>query len=354
MVSNEIKQMLKRENEKTKIPVTPSMRRKIGADKFFIPLINEASEFAKYNYSIAQLKEIAKHYKLPVSGTKTQLTTMIYNFLFLSEKTVKIQSIVRGFFTRKILEMRGPALINRDLCTNQTDFLSLSDIKEIPCSQFYSFKCPKGFIYGFDMVSLAQLFVSSAKNKRIIASIMNPYNRETISPMVYKSLKDICRLSKLFGINMNVSLVPEKNEVIEEEFNFEQRILGICQTLDEFGNYTNTDWFMNLTRSNMVQFLRELHDIWCYRAQLSLETRREICPPHGNPFAILRQHTNMLTTMSNDELKRAFIIVIEKIITSSNDISNRSLGGMYILTALTITNPSAAAAMPWLYESVMN
>ena len=30
--------------------------------------------------------------------------------------------------------------------------------------------------------------------------------------------------------------------------------------------------------------MRELADLWHYRANLSQEVKREICPPHGNPF----------------------------------------------------------------------
>ncbi len=79
---------------------------------------------------MAQLKQIAKHYKLPVTGTKAQLTLLIYNFLRLSEKSVVIQRYVRGYFTRKILAMRGPALKpkQRKLCNNETDFFTLTNI----------------------------------------------------------------------------------------------------------------------------------------------------------------------------------------------------------------------------------
>jgi hypothetical protein len=58
--------------------------------------------------------------------------------------------------------------------------------------------------------------------------------------------------------------------------------------------------------------------------------------------------------MNETEIKKALVKIIEIMITSANDDSNRGLGGFYILTALTIISPSAAQAMPWLYESVMN
>lgn len=354
MISTEIKQMLKR--EVGKFPTTPTMRRKIGDDKFFIPLLNEKNEFAKYNYNVAQLKKIAKHYKLPVSGTKAQLTNVIFNFLQLSEKCVVIQRHVRGHFARKMLALRGPALKlkNRSLCTNESDFFTLTPINEIPWSQFYSFKCPKGFIYGFDIISLYKMFLATSKNNRRISDIINPYNRDIISTDVYKLLKKLEKNSALFGMTTNVVLAPEQNEIIEPPFEYEERILNICQILDGFGNYTNTQWFTSLSRHNIIQYIRELHDIWSYRAQLSFEIKREICPPHGNPFTHLRHTNNMLTSLNETDIKKAYIKIIETMITSANDDSNRGLGGMYVLTALTIISPSAAQAMPWLYESVMN
>lgn len=354
MISTEIKQMLKR--EVGKFPTTPTMRRKISEDKFFIPLLNEKNEFAKYNYNVTQLKKIAKHYKLPVTGTKSQLTNLIFNFLQLSEKCVVIQRHVRGYFVRKVLALRGPALKlkNRSLCNNESDFFTLTPINEIPWSQFYSFKCPKGFIYGFDITSLYQMFLETSKNNRRVSNIINPYNRDIISTDVYKLFKKLKKNSMLFGMTTNIRLAPEQNEIIAPPFDYEQKILNICQILDGFGNYTNTEWFTNLSRHNIIQYIRELHDIWTYRAQLSHEIKREICPPHGNPFVHLRHNNNMLTTMNETEIKKAFVKIIENMIIMANDDSNRGLGGMYVLTALTIISPSAAQAMPWLFESVMN
>ena len=301
------------------------------------------------------MKQIARHYKLPVSGTKTQLTNMIFNYLSLSEKCVVIQRYLRGYFTRKVNSMRGPALKSkkRIICNNESDFFTLTPISEIPYSQFYSFKCSKGFIYGFDITSLYQMFQNTAKGKKKVLPIMNPYNRDVIPLPVYTTLKRIQKLSTLFGMNIDVTL-SIKNEIIEPEFNYDQEIISICQTLDGYGNYTNTEWFTNLSTHNIIQFIRELHDIWSYRAQLSHEIKLRICPPHGNPFIHLRHINNILTSMSETDIKKAYTKVIKIMINSANDDANKSLGGMYVLTALTIVSPSAASAMPWLYESVMN
>jgi hypothetical protein len=351
MVSSEIKQLLKREVKQ--YPVSPSLRRKISSTKFFIPLITEIDKFAKYNYNLTQLKQIARHYKLPVSGTKAQLTLIIYNYLRLSHNAIIIQSRVKGYFTRKALKMHGPALKDRSLCINDSDFLSFTDINDIPWCNFFSFKCNKGFVYGFDIGSLAQLFKNNIKNRKI-NPIRNPYNRDIIDTDIYANLQTIRKISKLFGMATEVSLMPEQNEIIEEIFDYNQQVVSICQILDGFGNYTNTEWFINMTRTNMINFIRELHDIWGYRAQLSHQIKCSICPPHGNPFIHLRNHNNNnLMSMDEPSIKKAYIKTILNMITSAHDDANKSIGGMYVLTALTIVSPGAAAAMPWLYESVM-
>lgn len=354
MVASEIKKYLNRD---VKFVNSPKSRRKLTDDNFFIPSIGEAETFAKYNYNVAQLKVIARHYKLPVSGNKNHLYTVIYNFLELSSKVITIQKWVRGYFARKVVALRGPGLKERSVCNNQCDFLTLTEINEIPFDQFFSFKCEKGFIYGFDIVSLYQMFTNTIKSsQRRPTSINNPYTRDSIGVDVFYTMKKIKKLSSLFGMNTQVLTKTSElePEIQEEEFNYEQRIMGICQSLDSFGNYTDVTWFTELSRSRMVAFVRELYDIWNYRAQLSFEMKREICPPNGNPFSIVSNNAQGFSIFSEDELRKIFVKIIEKIISSANDASNRSLGGMYVLTALTTVSNSAALAMPWLYESVMN
>ena len=47
------------------------------------------------NYNISQLKYLNKHYKLRISGTKPQLISRIYSFLFLSFNATKLQKVFK-------------------------------------------------------------------------------------------------------------------------------------------------------------------------------------------------------------------------------------------------------------------
>ena len=128
-----------------------------------IPTINNYDILTKNNYSVQQLKIIAKKYKLKLSGNKPELLNRIYIYLKLSSFAVKIQKIIRGNLRRKYNNLHGPAFIKRKLCTNDCDFLTGDEFMHLKDSQFFSYKDTDGFIYGFDIISLYNLIIKSGK-----------------------------------------------------------------------------------------------------------------------------------------------------------------------------------------------
>jgi len=52
-------------------------------------------------------------------------------------------------------------------------------------------------------------------------------------------------------------------------------------------------------------------------------------------------------------LRTNILNIFENLISKSPSRENQSLGAYYILSALTLVSQSAAAAYPWLYESVV-
>ena len=96
--------------------------------------------------------------------------------------------------------------------------------------------------------------------------------------------------------------------------------------------------------------MRELIDIWTYRAELSVETKRAICPPTGYPFINLS--INYIVTEENlENVKKNILDCLEKMVNTGIDRDSKSLGAYYILGALTLVNSNAASAIPWLYQS---
>ena len=169
---------------------------KIDLDPIPIPNFNESYFLFRYKYSLPQLKIIAKSHKLKIAGSKSQLLSRIYSFLFLSNLSVKIQKIIRGYLERKYINLHGPAFKNKFLCTNTFDFLSMDELTSIPNQQFFSFKDDDGFIYGFDLLSLHNLIY------KCNGVVKNPFNQQPLTSKVIENFRSFLRLSRIFKINI--------------------------------------------------------------------------------------------------------------------------------------------------------
>ena len=310
-----------------------------------VPNFNEFGFLIRYNYNLQQLKTIAKTYKLKITGNKSQLISRIYSFLFLSVSAVKIQKIIRGCLQRKYFSYHGPALKNRLLCTNNFDFLSMEELTTIPKEQFFSYKDEDGFIYGFDLISLHNLIY------KCNGAIKNPFNTKPINSKVIEEFRTLLRLSRLFKINICLEISDITKEVSDKK-SVELRALTLFQNIDALGNYSNSQWFLTLNRIQLIKFIRELVDIWQYRAPLTKEVKCAICPPTGNPFIRLPNY-NILHTLENlDDVRKIILDILEKFVMSGIDKDSKCLGAYYVLGAITLVNNDAATSLPWLYQAV--
>jgi hypothetical protein len=322
-------------------PIYKEKKFKINNEKIQIPTIKTYNELYSNNYNVTQLKSFAKHYKLKISGNKETFITKIYTYLYFSSYIIKIQKIFRSFLFKKYKKLHGPAFINRKLCTNENDFITLEPVEEIKCYQFFSYTDDDGFIYGFD--------INSLHNSFLISQAKNPYNRNLLSILVLQNIKDLIRISKLLKININLNYEDDTKNVSDEKA-IELRALSVFQNMDLLGNYSNYKWFISLNRNQLIIFLRELIDIWNYRAQLQNEIKRNICPPEGNPFKNLSlSYVNTEENLLN--VKKVILEVIEKFVNSGIDRDSKSLGCYYVLGSLTLVNSDTAGSLPWLFQS---
>jgi len=329
--------------------VSVKKKKKISDNEFRMLNMNEYEQLTEINYKVSQLKEICKFYKLKKSGNKNELLTEIYNYLKYSLYAIKIQKIYRGNLLRKYVTIAGPAfkLKNRSLCVNDTDFATLEPIEEIHYNQFFSFSDEDGTIYGCDVTSFYELLCK--KNKYDVGNKppFNPYNRRHIDPYILTNFSLYLRLAKLLGIEQVVTI---KEEVIDPSKQLEMKILELFQYINELGNYSDSSWFSNLSRHMTILFIREVYDIWHYRAQLSPDTMRSIVPPHGNPF--IGMNLQLAQTQPDEFVKRQAVKIIEYLTKSGHTNDNRSLGAYYVLAALTLVSEDARCALPWLFQSV--
>ena len=300
-------------------------------------------------YKMDELKKLCTRYKISKGGNKDDLTKRLYEYCKNSIGPLKIQKVFRGFLNRKLHKLQGPALKNRKICTNDTDFFTMDDMIEIPTTQFYSYRDKDDFVYGFNIVSLYNLILKEGSRAK------NPYNRSEFDTKVKENVSSMIRISKLLKIPIEIEL---KNEVMDPAKRLELKILDLFQTMNSYGNYANSEWFSDLSRNSHIRFARELVDIWNYRALLTMAKKQEICPPHGTPFLGTPYFTNVannatLNNLSTETVVKFNIQIIENLVKSAIDIDNKMLGTFYVLSSLTLVSQQARDAMPWLYESVV-
>jgi len=318
---------------------------KINDEIMIIPTFNTFDLLLKYNYNINQLKTIAKHHKIKVTGTKPILFSRIYNYLYLSFKIILIQKYFRGHIQRKYISAHGPATFKRALCTNACDFLSMEDISDIPFKQFFSYKDDDGLIYGFDLLSLHNLIFKSN------GIVKNPFTTKEITSKVIENFRKLITLSRLLKVDILTEIRNVSHDITDKK-TVELRALTLFQNIDALGNYSDPQWFLELNRMQIIKFLRELIDIWNYRAPLTIQTKQEICPPYGNPFSTISS-IHLLNIMATiDEVRKAILTCLEKMVTTGIDKDSKCLGAYYVLGALTLVNNDAATSLPWLFQAV--
>ena len=337
-------------------------------------------------YKVPELKIIARNNNLHVSGNKTVLMDRIQERFMKMIIAKKIQAVYRGHLIRKSFRLRGEAFKNRGLCVNDSDFVTLEPLNEIPFQLFFSYKDDKEFVYGFNIESLVQILKTKGR-------LENPYNRELMSIQVLErviSLNNINQLafpSESDSIRIVLEKPRSRNVMHETGFNhllsshyFEPRLTAQINTdvlrtnhskllemrvkpvqariqqlfmeIDQLGNYTQSTWFSNLDRTKYLRFYRCLLDIWGYRGQLSTEVRRSICPLF-DPFSNIFANPMHQGDVSHDQIKFLCLTIMENMIYTGVDIEYRKLGALHVLSALTLVSQPARNAMPWLYESLV-
>jgi hypothetical protein len=294
--------------------------------------------------TLQQLKGYAKQYKIKVSGNKTELIKRIYTYFKLSSTIIKIQKVFRGHLQKKYNNLHGPAFKKRDICTNESDFLTIEPLNNLSYVQFFSYTDVDGFTYGFDVISLHNLILKSGNN------VKNPYNRNKIPGSVTQNIQSLIKMSRILKINIDIN-IQDVNMDITQQKALELRILDLFQNINALGNYSDPIWLSSLNKFQLIKFIRELQDIWEFRAQLTNETKRAVCPPHGELF-----RNSYLNSLHNEQniynIQKMILPILEKLVNSGLEKDNKSLGAYYVLGALTLVNENAASTLPWLFQSV--
>jgi hypothetical protein len=369
--------------------------KKLRLDKYKIADLKETLKYYKStvcfiknnNYNSSQIKSIKAKYDFGLTGKKEDLIRRIHDLFEKEKSAICVQKHFRKYLVQTEINLRGPALKNRKLCVNDNDFYTLEPLRNISFCNFFSYKGEGDFVYGFDLTSIIELVKNNRNNK-----LLNPYNRESMHSII-TTIQHLCRLNKISRNNAYIKTntiapksitrsgnnyrdqpntpytlsrrqVPEyfqdtgynPERVIEELRRCKlkpltQRINDLFIEIDQLGNYTQSEWFSSLTRQDLIRLFRCLYDIWNYRAQLSFDIKRKICPV-SDPFGGM-PFSQPYLSLTDDQLKSLCLTVMERMVLSGIDNDHKMIGTMHVLTGLTIVSQNARTSLPWLYESLV-
>jgi len=370
------------------VNATPQTSRTTKNDT--VPLFTYRDFFKKNielkKYKVPELKSIAKHHRLHITGKKDVLIERIENLFVRMKHAEKIQRIFRGWLVRFSFKMRGEAFKTRSICVNDTDFCTLEPIEEIPMEYFYSYRDRKDFVYGFNLTSLIQLFKKNQK-------LENPYNREQIDrehirniiflnniiPMIFGERKVDQQHIKIVREepiaenraipNLSVFyyrpqvLIPYSEMSSELRMNLQKivssrnmpiqrRMQELFMEIDRLGNYTQSAWFTNLDRTEYIRLYRTFFEIWNFRGQIPNNIKSKISPL-VEPFANIFSSSIHTSEVTLEQIQMICVTVMENLIYTGIDEEYRKIGALHVLSGLTIVSGAARIAMPWLYESIV-
>lgn len=157
------------------------------------------------------------------------------------------------------------------------------------------------------------------------------------------------------SILRNNNLRQNIDYIIVSNSNIELCITNTFHKIDDLGHYTNPEWFFSLTLPKLRTFIRDIKEIFDFRAGISNSVKRYILPNTNGILEVSNINlNNWLNRQDNIWMLRSKALnYMINLVTKGITDEYRSLGAFYVLMALTLSSNEAAIAMPWLYQSAI-
>jgi hypothetical protein len=311
----------------------------IDNDKNIIYSKNDFFElfiFNKYEHiSIFTLRNNIKKLNLThIINTKQSKSILIKEIIKLIEleryyknnynKLIIIQSIIRKW-----------SINRRKKSCNLDDIMSFDSIYDIPSKFYYLFYDPitkKSF--GYDIRTLICILKSDYPSC--------PYTCRNFTD----DEKDVIIKHSKKLLNAGISLDLEKIEMNPEQ-EMEMRMKDIFHNMNMLDNYTSHTWFKNLELNELINYYIILEDIWNYRINMDIESKKRILQTH-NGIAFNLSISYVRSIKSKLSLQNILLNEINRFVTEGINRDEKKLGVMLILTGLVEVSYDAAMGLPHL------
>jgi len=280
------------------------------------------------NKVVGDAKFCAKHLKNPI----------LFEYESNQNRNiVKIQKCWRNYISFQNFKRQGPARNSLSISNNTTELYTLESIETIPKKYLYSFSDTNKNIWCFDIRTLSFLLSKSKEVK-------NPYTREVIS---------ITKIQhRLKWLNeRKISTIYEENLSFSQEQRWNQNVLDVFTKIEELGFLVDTEWFHNMDKEDHTDFYKKLYQLWNFTLQLSEKEKKAIVPNYqSTKNKLFKCYLDEIEIKDEKFLKKQNIQLIDRLVSSAFDKSQKSLGCMYVLMGLYHINSSIAESFPWLAQ----
>jgi hypothetical protein len=251
----------------------------------------------------------------------------------------KIQTWWRRKYGLYLVHSRGLAFFNRSLCHNTTELASLGPLDEISRTYFFSLS-ENGRVWGFDVRTLLTHYESSS-------ILENPYTKTVCSPSIVERFR--MHVDTLRRWKQSIHFEEATGLSTIQSWNL--RVLDLCLRLDMLGYRVATSWFTDLDIFSQRTLYYTLYSLWTEHLHLTDEQRERIVPGYSDANTKLFKQSphTILIKSEMDSIRRKNINVMERLISSAENQSDRTLGAMYVVMAISVVSPRCRNAYPWLF-----
>jgi hypothetical protein len=364
-----------------------------------------AMDFARFardkislvRYRTTDLKKIARHNNLMISGNKTVLVPRITAFFEANMFALRIQKCIRGTLARLVLRLRAKMQTYRSGITNEVDFYTMESVSVIPAELFVAYEVRPGLTFAFNVFSLMLYY----KTKGVC---INPYTREILprettlallrfylltqavfAPQIRKLVEgygeaaDIAKVlyttaSRAYAIefSLHASVLCKRSRSLSwssesgmgsrdsaraaimsvRRHSVDERIgLAFCE-ISQLGTTVCSNWFRNLSKHAYVRFYNCIYNLWRYSGEIMPSTKESICCL-GDPFNYRFITRFVYSEHTIDQVRELCISLVEELVFTGVNIDFRRLGALHVLSALTSVSLDARENIPWMADSVM-
>ena len=160
----------------------------------------------------------------------------------------------------------------------------------------------------------------------------NPYTTEKFPENIIKEVNKKINYLKKNNLLYNI----EEKILRDRKSTIKQKVVDLFSDIELNGYSCQVQWFFDMSGRRLKELYRQLEDLWNYRAQLSSESKKNICPPDGKIFTTPICEVNSYNC--KEDLQELLIHDISKFKNAINS-SDKKLGYMYFIICLSMVSP---------------